>query len=130
MKLSSITNKHPEGKWFEFAGLEVFLKYGEGLEAKVNMVIAKFVQRAAEAAESGDAEGLAEAEKQAKLSTAAAIAEDYFTDFRSLDEEGVLDDDGNALSNTLENRVMILSLSPVLYDFVDKMISNHEYWVD
>ena len=132
MKLSSITNKHPEGQWFNYGGvLEVKLKYGQGLEHKLAQAGVKFTEtliQSAKQAEEIDQTALSKAEQDSLLEITKILCEDYFVDFRAVNDL-LEEDDGGMITNTLENRVRIMQQVSELYDFIDTRVSNYSYWV-
>jgi len=128
MKLSAITNKHPDGQWFEYAGvLKVKLKFGQGIETKLNSAMVELTVKAGQSIEGSDLEPIKQAEQEFRQEAVRLICEDYFLDFESVDGS-LEDDEGNAVENTLANRMMLLSKVEDLHDFVDVRISTYSFW--
>ena len=131
MKLSSLTNKHPDGQWFTYRGvLKVKLKYGQGITHRLQMATQQFIESASEALESG--EGVEDQVKAAEANAGQAIVkvmcEEYFVDFESAEDDPLTDDEGNVLENSLANRMRMLAEVSELFDFVDERISTYDYW--
>ena len=128
MKLSSSTNKHPDGQWFEYAGvLNVKLKYGQGLDHALSASMAEFAVKAAQAIESGKDEELKDAEKSANAAALQIICNEYFVAFKAIVGD-VEDDEGNPIIDNIANRMTLMSQVSDLYDFIDTRISNYDYW--
>lgn len=131
MKLSSITNKYPDGQWFTYAdALKVKLKYGQGLDQRLKIATAEFATQAAAALESdGDTKAEVEAaEKAAGQAIVQVFCEDYFVDFAPVADEALTDDEGSEIENTLANRMALMSDVSELYDFIDERISTYDFW--
>jgi len=128
MKLSSITNKFPDGQWFEYAGvLKVKLKYGQGLEHALSTSMAEFAVKAAQAIESGEDAALKDAEKSANAAALKIICTDYFIAFKAVEGE-VEDDEGNPVVDNVANRMTLMNQVSDLYDFIDSRVSDYDYW--
>lgn len=128
MKLSSITNKHPEGQWFEYAeGVEVFLVYG-GSTAVESITGAAAAKMQELASEHDDIENLSDdelktLEHEAQKAAMLVLADNYFLDFKGLEDE-----EGEPLENSQAVRAEIAMKADHLRNWIDDRICDFSYW--
>lgn len=128
MKLSSITNKHPEGQWFEYAeGVEVFLVYGGS--AAVDILKDTVATKLQELASGhSDIENIPEhelktIEQETQKAAMLKFVENYFLDFKGLE-----DDEGEPLENSQAVRAEIAMKADHLRNWIDDRICDFSYW--
>lgn len=125
-KLSEHALVQTEGKWIDnifIPGSRLFVSYDGGFESRLQELLVENRDEMQIMQAAGTEESLKSYRDKYNSLIDQAFCETKFLDF-----DGLEDDDGKPLKNTVENRILIVTQCKHIFKWLDNYTANFENW--